>query len=305
MEEGLHSHAEMSGDIPLPDTYIRDEGPLPSERPYRPGDLLGRYRLLDEVGQGGMGVVFRAKDEDLGRDVALKLLHPRYAADERLALRVVHEGRALASLDHPNVVRVFDIGTHEGRVYVVMEFVPGVTLSRWWRDKSPKEILACLREAGRGLAAAHEAQITHRDFKPANVLVDPTGRPRVLDFGLARHQNSGFSRESQSVPVEDSANLENLTRSGLVVGTPPYMSPEALSGDAPDPRSDQYSFAVTLYEGLYGRRPIPGRTAQEMVDALSDTDPRDIPTCRGGCVGSCAVRSHSNLQTAFRRWTAC
>ena len=264
-------------------TLVDDTAALPVDPPPRPGHRLGRYTLRRRLGQGGMGVVYLARDEQLTRDVAVKVLHPRHARDERLTQRVVREGRALAALDHPNIVRVFDIGCSKAQTYVVMEFVSGATLARWWRDKTPQAVVDCLASAGRGLAAAHDAGITHRDFKPANVLVDETGQPRVLDFGLARQRGETLSFDTETLSLSDEIlEVEPLTQSGLVLGTPSYMAPEALSGATPDDRTDQYAFAVTLFEGLFGRRPFNGRSAEELALALSTEDVvipkrRDIP----------------------------
>ncbi len=235
-----------------------------------PGERVGRYELGQELGRGGMGVVFLGHDNDLGREVAIKVLNAAASDDEEHMQRVVREGRALAALRHPNVVGVFDIRREVDHVLIVMELVRGETLGRWWRGKSVEEIVACLADAGRGLAAAHAAGITHRDFKPANVLVDAGGHPRVLDFGVARLRLEAPALQTIAPVPTETDEVEALTRTGSMLGTPPYMSPEALQGLEVDHRSDQYSFAVTLYEGIYGRRPFPGRSAGELALAMSE-----------------------------------
>jgi tetratricopeptide (TPR) repeat protein len=208
------------------------------------GDRVGRYVLLEEIGAGGMGVVWAAWDPELDRRIALKLLHPSTRAlggGRRDALLV--EARALAQLSHGNVVTVFDAGTEQGRLFLAMEFVDGVDLDAWLaeRPRAWREIVAIFREAGRGLAAAHAAGFVHHDFKPHNVLVGRDGRVRVADFGLAR-ACLGSGAVPDGAPVS-------------VAGTPGYMAPEQLRGELGDPRSDQFAFCVALWEALYGQRP--------------------------------------------------
>ena len=203
---------------------------------------IGRYRLDDRIGAGGMGVVYRAHDETLDRAVAVKLLRPGYDSDAGTE-RLQREARAMARLSHPNVVTVFDVGTHEGSVFVAMEFVDGITLREWLvRPRAVGDVLAMLRQAGEGLAAAHAAGLVHRDFKPENVIIGRDNRLRVLDFGLAK-------------PVDAEVTHDMLTLSGTVLGTPRYMSPEQLRGEPADAKSDQFSYGVVAYESIYGTHP--------------------------------------------------
>jgi predicted Ser/Thr protein kinase len=203
---------------------------------------IGRYRLGDRLGAGGMGVVFRAHDASLDRAVAMKLLRSGYEADAGTE-RLQREARAMARLSHPHVVTVYDVGAHEGTVFVAMEYVDGVTLREWLADPhSVGDVLSVLRQAGEGLAAAHEAGLVHRDFKPENVMVGRDGRVRVLDFGLAK-------------PVDARSTAEHLTQTGTVLGTPRYMGPEQLRGELADAKSDQFALGVVLYEALYGMHP--------------------------------------------------
>jgi predicted Ser/Thr protein kinase len=197
------------------------------------GRTVDRYEVVRAIGAGGMGIVYLAEDTQLHRKVALKV--PRaHAGDEQA--RTLAEARAMARLAHPNVVAVYEAGRFDDQVFVAMEFVDGITLSEWLRasERSWREVLDVLRDAGKGLAAAHAAGIVHRDFKPDNVLIDHDGRVRVTDFGLAH------ALESAGEPCPG--------------GTPSYMAPEQLAGATGDARSDQFSFCVTLYEALYAQR---------------------------------------------------
>lgn len=226
--------------------------------PLTRGAAFGRYLVLSCVGEGGMGVVYAAYDPDLDRRVAVKLL--RLDA-EREEARLLREARAIARLQHPNVIAVHDVGLFEGRVFVAMELVEGTTVAQWLdaRPRDWRAIVDVFVQAGRGLAAAHAVGLVHRDFKPANVLLGRDGRARVVDFGLARSADS--SREFVDGGGDATAtagSLETLTRQGALVGTPAYMSPEQLAGGAAVPQSDQFSFCVALYRALYAQRPFGG-----------------------------------------------
>jgi len=248
-----------------------------------PPRTLGRYAIIDELGVGGMGRVFRAYDPELDREVALKLLR-RVTRDARSRLR--REAQAMAKLCHPNVLPIYDVADDGRRMFIAMELVRGQSARQWldggirpWQD-----VLELFIAAGQGLAAAHEAGLVHRDFKPGNVLLGEDGRVRVMDFGLARGtsepaEGSLMGRSSESWPPRgldeghssiiaraasfstDShdglASLaDDLTQMGTVVGTPAYMAPEQHLGHIADPRCDQYGFCVTLWEALHGRRPF-------------------------------------------------
>ena len=221
---------------------------------------VGRYRLLGTLGSGGMGSVLSAFDPELDRTVALKVLHqdPSIDADE-LRMRLAREARAMAKLTHPNVVTVYDVGRDErtGQLFVAMELVEGTTLREWLkrRPRTETEVLRALSAAGQGLLAAHRAGLVHRDFKPENVLCGNDGRVLVTDFGLARPPRGPFP----IVPTDT-----NLTAAGAIVGTPAYMAPEQFLGEEADHRTDQFAFAVTLFEALHGRRPFEGRTFDEL-----------------------------------------
>jgi serine/threonine-protein kinase len=233
-----------------------------------PGHVLaGRYTVLEQVGQGGMGLVLAAYDARLDRRVALKLLRFRSTASGDA--RLVREAQAMARLSHPHVVAVYDAGTLEdGSVFLAMEYVEGQTL-RGWQEAQPRswrELLAAYLAAGRGLAAAHAAGLIHRDFKPDNVLVGRDGRVRVTDFGLARTGTA--APDSVSPPTalpSDTVLSGSLTVPGALMGTPFFMAPELLEGQPADVRSDLYAFCVALYHALYGQPPFTGQSLSELL----------------------------------------
>ncbi|HWB81161.1 MAG TPA: serine/threonine-protein kinase, partial [Nannocystaceae bacterium] len=250
------------------DATAADGEPAPAAEPAsasgtRSHQKFGRYDLLEAIGQGGMGEVYLAYDSKLHRRVAIKLLrqvgaNPSHAS----GVRLLREAQALAQLSHPNLVHVYEVGEHGGEVFLVMEFVAGPSLGQWLKEhkRSSSEILAAFAGAGAGLAAAHRAGIVHRDFKPANVIIGKDGLARVLDFGIAvmggEHEISAVLGETNA-RARAAALKASVTERGVVMGTPPYMAPEQHVGARGDARSDQYSFAVALYEALYGVRPFP------------------------------------------------
>lgn len=255
-----------------------------AEELSHPGTQVGRYVVLDVVGTGGMGVVYAAYDPELDRKVALKLLRQdRTGGPDRL--RLLREAQAIARLSHPNVIQVYDAGTFGDQVFVAMELVEGRTLRRWLEEapRSWREVAALFLVAGRGLAAAHAAGLVHRDFKPDNVLLGEDGRVRVVDFGLARP----VAREDElpapaSVAVDLSlggagALTAPLTQEGAALGTPAYMAPEQLRGEAAGARSDQFSFCATLYEALYGERPFAGASVGELAGSYARGEVREAP----------------------------
>ena len=241
------------------------------------GSEIGRYRVLGLLGRGGMGVVLHAHDPDLERELAIKLLreHVDAADSPRGRALLMREARAIARVSHPNVIAVYDVGVHHGRVYVVMELVRGRALHVWMRDGHPLHVvLQVFAQAARGLSAAHGAGLVHRDFKPANVLVGLDGRVRVLDFGLARPPGDAAAITTAITSMVAGPALEGLSRgesltiAGTLAGTPAYMSPEQFEAGRADPRSDQFAFCVTLHEALFGVRPFIGDTLMELRDAV-------------------------------------
>jgi len=223
------------------------------------GARLGRFTLGAAIGSGAMGTVYTAVDPDLGRTVAIKVLH-----DVHSRPRLLREAQAMARLSHPNVVPVHEIGSGEP-LFIVMELVTGGTVRDWLREpRSIDAILDVFEQAGRGLAAAHDAGLVHRDFKPENILRGTDGRVRVVDFGLVASRGEGD--DSDPIVVGDGSPLElALTHTGIRIGTPAYMAPEQHRGEPADARSDQFGFAVALYEALYGERPFAGSSYRAMV----------------------------------------
>lgn len=235
---------------------------------------VGRYVVLEQIGSGGLGVVYSAYDPELDRKVALKLVKPTMV-HANAAARMQREAQAMARVRHANVVAVYDAGPHAGGVFIAMELVDGVTLSQWTRQHAQewKAVRDVLVGAGEGLAAAHREGLVHRDFKPANVLVEASGQARVLDFGLARAAEGSVHRAAQTTAAEPSQSkgmlAVDVTRTGAVLGTPAYMAPEQFDGDA-DERSDQWGFCVAAYEMLFGTRPFSGSNADEICDAVTE-----------------------------------
>jgi len=246
-----------------------------------PGTELGRFVLLSQIGAGGMGVVYAAYDPELDRKVALKLVQ---TARERGAAtsgrsRLLHEAQAMARLSHPNVIAIYETGTVGDQVFLAMEFVKGVTLAQWSRQapRGWQAVVAAFVQAGRGLAAAHAAGIVHRDFKPDNALIDPQGRVRVLDFGLARrHEAQSPEAEALSEALRPRGDGD-ATETHAFTGTPAYMSPEQHRGEVGGTASDQYSLCVALYEALYGARPFAGETLGSLRAAVLRGQPAPPP----------------------------
>jgi serine/threonine protein kinase/predicted Zn-dependent peptidase len=249
-------------------------------------ESIGRFRVVGELGRGGMGVVYRAHDPVLGRDVALKLLSYHGTRDEPAHRRLHREAQAMARMAHPNVVHVYEVGEHDQQVFLVMERIEGQTLREWLatETRSWQDSLALLLQAGEGLAAAHQVGLVHRDFKPDNVLVDRAGRARVVDFGLARSggtfiEGTDVERGDRSPSVSE---LESLTATGAIAGTPSYMAPEQFRGESTDGRTDQFAFCVTLFEAWYGRRPFEERSFDALMTAVVSASMVEIEPERHG-----------------------
>ena len=255
------------GDLDPP-TVVEPRGPAADEEVRAipaPRERFGHYVVLHQIGEGAMGVVLAAYDQHLDRKVALKLLRADIDdSNEGVHHRMRREAQAMARLSHPNVVQVYEAGEVDGHLFLAMEFVQGVTLRAWMtqRPRPWHEVLPVLLQAGRGLAAAHAAGLTHRDFKPDNVMVGDDGRALVLDFGLSRGRGD-WARSQIAITRKNLANI-GVTAAGSMLGTPAYMSPEQFRGDEADARSDQFGFCATMWEGLYGQRPFQGADVREL-----------------------------------------
>lgn len=227
---------------------------------------IGRYRVQERLGAGAMGTVFAAHDDRLDRSVAIKVLTDRSAEGQALTLR---EARGLARLTHPNVVRIYEADTDGERVFIVMESLQGETLATWPSGRSPGEILDVYLAAGRGLVAVHAAGLVHRDFKPANVMIDGHGHARLIDFGLARRVDA-----VAGAPAPDLRGATTATMTGALVGTPAYMAPELLAGQPATPLSDQFAFCAALYESLLAERPFQGDSIPDLQAQMIDGVPQ-------------------------------
>ncbi|QSQ18409.1 serine/threonine protein kinase [Myxococcus landrumensis] len=254
-------------------TQVTGSPPSGKPSPFRalaPGTQVSRYIVREKLGAGAMGVVYAADDPELGRRVALKMLHPEGSHKSKLQQRLLREAQALARLSHPNVVTLYDVGTHGDGIFLAMELIEGVTLGEWMRRRHPwEEVLQVFLDAGKGLEAAHSAGLVHRDFKPANILMGNDGRVFVTDFGIARSLNPNPEEDSESAdPIEVMAQpADPLTLTGQILGTPAYLAPELVQGQRGDARSDEFSFCVALHEALFGERPFRGSTLQELAEA--------------------------------------
>ena len=246
------------------------------------GDLVDRYVIVSTLGEGGMGIVYVAYDPELDRRVALKLLRSELGSLESKEpqARLLREAQALARLSHPNVVTIFDVGTLADQVWLAMELIEGQTLKLWLRQsRSWPQLVAVFVAAGRGLQAAHEVGLVHRDFKPENVMVGADGRVRVMDFGLA-------CAEGGVIPVDPGRDLmmstgtrlsDRMTQPGTLQGTPAYMAPEQWTGGVADARTDQFAFCVGLFEALYGVHPFASNSRSGIRSAVTKGEVAAIP----------------------------
>ncbi len=276
---------DRDGDGSDPTTETQAEPIVPRTRPapeLGPASKIDRFVVLEKIGEGGMGTVFAAYDEQLDRKVAVKVVR----SDRRTLLggmspreRLLREAQAMARLTHPNVVSVLQVGELGDDIYVALEYIDGKSLKRWLREaKRPwREIVDAFRQAGRGLAAAHDAGLVHRDFKPDNVLVGRDGRIQVIDFGIVSMGGHSGSSSGTTTDPGLKASQEHVTFAGLRVGTPAYMAPEQHDGDGVDARADQFAFCVALWEALYGQRPFTGGDVDQLAEAMRKGDVRPPP----------------------------
>ncbi|MBL8744395.1 MAG: protein kinase [Myxococcales bacterium] len=267
---------------PPPGTEIVSSSPASSIESVRAAlARAGRYQLEDVLGSGGWGTVYRARDPELGRAVAVKVVRPDLTSDpqavDRLQRRLLHEARAMAQVAHPNVVPIFEVQSSAEAVFLVMELVPGITLRAWLaQGHPPRRVMRMFREVGEGLVAAHNFGVIHRDFKPDNVLVGVDGRPRITDFGLAVELAPGAGRSE-------------------VVGTPAYAAPEQIFGHPLDARADQFAFAAALYEAIYGKPAFERGSIEHMrwVYATQSARPPQSVRDIGAGVGPVLMRALS------------
>ena len=237
-----------------------------------PDDKIGRYRIVSKIGEGGMGEVYLADDAKLGRRVALKILPASVASDTDRMLRFEHEARSASALNHPNIITIYEINDEEGDLFIAMEYVDGQTLSKKIKSKDLdlRQALDIAIQIAAALAAAHEANVIHRDIKPDNIIVRPDGLVKVLDFGLAKL--------TEKAPVFDLEALTTLVKTspGLIMGTVGYMSPEQARGRSVDGRSDIFSFGSMLYEMLSGKRPFTGDNEVDVIASIIHKEPETL-----------------------------
>ncbi|WAS91289.1 serine/threonine-protein kinase [Nannocystis punicea] len=272
----------MTATVRVGDAASREQPP-PSAVAAIPSLLahIGRFTILERLGEGAMGIVYAAYDDQLDRKVAVKVLRNDFSRREPQAReRLLREAQAMARVSHPNIVAVHEVGYHDGEVFVAMEFVRGQTLANWLTAARPwRARVETLLQAGRGLAVAHAAGLVHRDFKPANVLVGSDGVVKVLDFGLARAVDREVEEEAPALRSTLISSLDHqITLTGAIVGTPAYMAPEQLMGGSATAKSDQFSFCVTLYEALYDASPFDTSSLLALTDSVTHGAVREPPS---------------------------
>lgn len=254
------------------DDFLRALARAPSEAPpspeLAPGTRVGEFEILGKLGQGGMGVVYAAKDQKLQRHVALKVLPEEIRGERRK--RFLREARSASAVDHPNIATVFAVGEDAGTIFIAMERVFGLTLRDHLKAQEQAalpegEALRITREIALALVKAHGVGVVHRDLKPENVMLTEEGRVKILDFGLAKLRDPELGSQ-------DTEESELATREGKILGTPSYMSPEQAKGRGVDERSDLFSLGVVLYEMLSGKRPFRGTTTVELLIAIDRDD---------------------------------
>src|SRR6266849_5144850 len=234
------------------------------------GTKLGRYEIRSQLGAGGMGEVYRARDEKLNRDVAIKVLPAALSQDKDRLRRFEQEAQAAGALNHPNILAVYDVGMHDGSPYIVSEMLEGEELREQLNNGvlPQRKALDYAQQIAQGLAAAHERRITHRDLKPENLFVTADGRVKILDFGLAKLTEA-------NVAVAGAASLPTTpagTEPGMLLGTMGCMAPEQVRGQTADHRADIFAFGAILYEMLSGQRAFRGATVADTISAILDKD---------------------------------
>ncbi|MDA2934695.1 serine/threonine protein kinase, partial [Acidobacteria bacterium AH-259-D05] len=236
------------------------------------GTTLSHYKVIEKIGQGGMGEVYRAEDTNLSREVAIKVLPEQFTQDPQRLARFEREAKLLASLNHPNIAAIYGLEQAEDQQFLVLELVEGETLAeRVAKGPLPvEEALETCRQIAEGVEAAHEKGVIHRDLKPANVKITPEGKVKILDFGLAK----AFEGETPVTDISQSPTLtEEMTKAGVILGTAAYMSPEQAKGKPVDKRADIFAFGCVLYECLTGKRAFEGETITETIAAVLKSEP--------------------------------
>ena len=291
----LTSHERSENFIELPAFEVAPELVTNDRAGALVGKLIGHYRIESLIGVGGMGEVYLARDERLGRKAALKLLPGSLTTDETQLSRFKNEARSASALNHPNILTVYEIGAEGNRQFIATEFIEGVTLraSIACGRMNPHAALEIAVQVASALAAAHEAGVVHRDIKPENIMLRPDGYAKVLDFGIAKLTEQRPASDDHT--VETTAMLQ--TRPGLVLGTAHYMSPEQARGQKVDARSDIWSLGVVLYEMVGGNPPFRGETPSDCIASILTTEPPPL----SGVLPDVPHKLESILQKALRK----
>jgi eukaryotic-like serine/threonine-protein kinase len=292
VESLLTSHEKDGSFIDSP-AYEGAAEMLTSQKEFAPGQRIAHYEIVSTLGKGGMGEVYLAQDTKLMRQVALKILPLVSAGDELAQRRLLREAQTAATLDHPNICAIYEVGEEHGRSYIAMQYVDGETLdARLTRQKiSPPDALNIAVQVADALAEAHTLNLVHRDIKPSNIMITSRGQAKVLDFGLAKM--------TASIATANEAETKSmLSTPGMIVGTVPYMSPEQVRGERVDARTDIFSFGVVLYEMLTEQRPFAHDSVAETIGAILHTHPpeltsidSEIPKALEHIVGKCLAKN--------------
>ncbi len=260
VESLIQSHEEADGFLSDPALEVAAGMVAQDTGQLQTGQVIGSFDVIDSLGAGGMGEVYRARDKKLGREVAVKVLSAAFSQDRERLGRFQREARLLASLNHPNIAAIYEFEEWEGMPFLAMELVAGETLAKRLTQGRLRigEVLDICLQIAKGMEAAHEKGIIHRDLKPANIMITPDGSVKILDFGLAK----GFEKAaSQSDVSRPRATEMRTTETGVILGTTAYMSPEQARGNPVDKRTDIWAFGCVLYECLSGKQPFRGDTA--------------------------------------------
>src|SRR5512133_1022350 len=295
VESLLTSHERAENFIEVPAFEVAPELATTDSADALIGKLISHYRIESLIGIGGMGEVYLAQDERLGRKAALKLLPDSLTIDETQLSRFKNEARSASALNHPNILTVYEIGAEGNRQFIATEFIEGATLRASITSGriNPHAALEIAVQVASALAAAHQAGVVHRDIKPENIMLRPDGYVKVLDFGIAKLTEHRPASDDHT--TETTATLQ--TRPGLVLGTAHYMSPEQARGQKVDARSDIWSLGVVLYEMVGGRPPFPGETPSDCIAAILTTEPPPL----SGVLPDVPLQLESILRKALRK----